>query len=253
MPQATYLTDDLQLLAGYSRELNEDSASYERLQWRAPHEPLKSLNGYSCIFNWRLMSYEFVSPSIQTVLGYSDEEFLDKGLKLFFQIIHPSDLEQFRDIHLCIFNYYYTVPAEERQKLVFCYNFRARTAEGSYRQILRQSSFTDISSDGKPGLEFINATDITNFSPSEHLTLTIHTLSDSGRYVLCFEKEFSEPTSILSQREREVMELVKQGMTTRKIAERLFVSVETIKSHRKNIIAKMGVGNMAAAVNVAGK
>jgi DNA-binding NarL/FixJ family response regulator len=40
-----------------------------------------------------------------------------------------------------------------------------------------------------------------------------------------------------------------QGMTNHEIADKLFVSFETIKSHRKNILHKTGARNTAALVN----
>jgi DNA-binding NarL/FixJ family response regulator len=52
----------------------------------------------------------------------------------------------------------------------------------------------------------------------------------------------------LSQREREVLELVAAGTTNREAAARLFISEATVKSHLLNIYAKLGVGDRAAAV-----
>jgi DNA-binding NarL/FixJ family response regulator len=43
----------------------------------------------------------------------------------------------------------------------------------------------------------------------------------------------------LSQREIEILELIAQGMNSPEIAEKLFLSVHTIRTHRKNIIKKL--------------
>jgi DNA-binding CsgD family transcriptional regulator len=47
----------------------------------------------------------------------------------------------------------------------------------------------------------------------------------------------------LSEREEEVTRLLIQGKTNKEIAEQLFISVNTIKSHIKSIYKKLGVGN----------
>ena len=47
--------------------------------------------------------------------------------------------------------------------------------------------------------------------------------------------------SELSNRERQVMDLVLQGKTSKEIADLLFVSKSTIDTHRKNILKKTGV------------
>ncbi len=48
-----------------------------------------------------------------------------------------------------------------------------------------------------------------------------------------------------SSRELEVLQLIAQGMTTRKIAETMFVSDNTIEAHRKALFAKLGAVNVA--------
>lgn len=48
----------------------------------------------------------------------------------------------------------------------------------------------------------------------------------------------------LTKREREVFDLMAQGLTHREIAERLFVSVKTIETHRTRIGEKLGCRNL---------
>ena len=55
----------------------------------------------------------------------------------------------------------------------------------------------------------------------------------------------------VSQRELEVLQLVASGATNREVAERLFVSEATVKTHLLHIYAKLGVNDRAAAVGAA--
>jgi DNA-binding CsgD family transcriptional regulator len=55
----------------------------------------------------------------------------------------------------------------------------------------------------------------------------------------------------LTPREVDVLVLASHGLTSCEIAEELFVSTLTVQTHVKNIYAKLGVGNKAAAVAVA--
>lgn len=64
---------------------------------------------------------------------------------------------------------------------------------------------------------------------------------------------FSCEAVILSQRENEIIKLVAEGNTNGKIAELLFLSNHTINTHRKNIMAKLGVKNTAGIVMYAVK
>lgn len=66
------------------------------------------------------------------------------------------------------------------------------------------------------------------------------------------EVVFSEKISCdgikLSAREVEIIQLVAEGMSNKEMANRLFLSVHTITTHRKNIMSKLGVNNTAGLV-----
>lgn len=55
----------------------------------------------------------------------------------------------------------------------------------------------------------------------------------------------------ITQREKDVLKLIIQGCTTLEICEKLFVSKNTIDSHRKNLLSKLGVKNTAELVKLA--
>ena len=67
-----------------------------------------------------------------------------------------------------------------------------------------------------------------------------------------FESFSCEPV-ILSIRENEIIILISEGLTNGQIAEQLFLSNHTINTHRKNIMAKLGVKNTAGIVMYAVK
>lgn len=52
----------------------------------------------------------------------------------------------------------------------------------------------------------------------------------------------------LSERELEVLVLIRDGLSNRDIAERLFLSVGTVKVHTRNIYGKLNVSSRTQAV-----
>jgi len=60
-----------------------------------------------------------------------------------------------------------------------------------------------------------------------------------------------EPGLALTEREREVLALMVEGLNNTQIAARLTVSPSTIKSHVSNILAKLGVASRTEAVSLA--
>lgn len=57
----------------------------------------------------------------------------------------------------------------------------------------------------------------------------------------------------LSGREKEVLECIASGLTTHEIAEQLFISKNTVETHRKNLLYKLKARNTAELVNNAYK
>lgn len=61
--------------------------------------------------------------------------------------------------------------------------------------------------------------------------------------------EHNQP--LLTRREIEVLKLIAEGLTNQEIADKLFVSISTVDSHRKNLISKLQAKNTAALVRTA--
>ncbi len=60
------------------------------------------------------------------------------------------------------------------------------------------------------------------------------------------EKEQNDE-ALLSARELEVLDQIRQGLTNRQIAERLFVSTNTVNKHVQQVLRKLAVSNRVQA------
>jgi DNA-binding NarL/FixJ family response regulator len=69
-----------------------------------------------------------------------------------------------------------------------------------------------------------------------------------GRGQTVFAPRAEQPSTPLSEREREVLSLIASGATNREIAERLFLSPHTVKEHTSSLYKKLKVRNRAEAV-----
>ena len=66
-------------------------------------------------------------------------------------------------------------------------------------------------------------------------------------------ESFSCEAVVVSERENEIIILIAEGLTNDQIAIQLFLSKHTVNTHRKNIMAKLGVKNTAGIVMYAVK
>ena len=72
-----------------------------------------------------------------------------------------------------------------------------------------------------------------------------------GNYVQKTQVPYPEPFDTLSIREREVMQMVVQGMTSPEIGKKLFISPRTVDIHRANLMRKLGLRTRIDLVQIA--
>ena len=72
-----------------------------------------------------------------------------------------------------------------------------------------------------------------------------------SRYITRSISIESSAFSILTQREREVLQLLSESMTTKEVAFHLNVSIKTVETHRRNMMEKLGVHTVTDLVKYA--
>lgn len=112
----------------------------------------------------------------------------------------------------------------------------------------QQSFIQKMMENGASGYVLKNAT-------QQELMEAIETVA-KGKTYLSFEvsqtlRNTINATVVLTRREKEVLNLIAEGMTNNEIAEKLFVSSTTVDTHRKNLLAKFEAKNTASLIHIA--
>lgn len=100
---------------------------------------------------------------------------------------------------------------------------------------------------------------VLNNIDGEELLYAIHAVyngenyfSEEAKLAIQHERNNSRhPFPHLTRREKEVLMLIAEGNTNPEIAEQLFISADTVNSHRKNLLAKLEVKNTAMLIKYA--
>ncbi|MCR4910175.1 MAG: helix-turn-helix transcriptional regulator, partial [Bacteroidales bacterium] len=79
----------------------------------------------------------------------------------------------------------------------------------------------------------------------ERVLLPLAELLEKGRDRIESQEETAAGQDILSDREKEIVREVARGLTNKEIADKLFISVFTVTTHRKNITQKLGIKTIA--------
>ena len=70
-------------------------------------------------------------------------------------------------------------------------------------------------------------------------------------YVSKLSKSASSASGVLTRREREVLQLISEGKSTKHIATKLAISVKTVETHRRQMMGKIGIRTVAGLTKYA--
>jgi DNA-binding NarL/FixJ family response regulator len=91
----------------------------------------------------------------------------------------------------------------------------------------------------------------------KEIVAALREVSRGGEYVSWSISEVlkqsvpAEGIPLLTKREKEILELIAEGMTNQEIADKIFLTCSTVDTHRKHMLTKFGVKNTAALVKLA--
>jgi len=162
--------------------------------------------------------------------------------------IHPEDLVDKRMLEYEFFRYIDTLSSNEKLKYKAVCHFRIKDRNGKYVYVDNSTRIMRLSPNGKVWLILC----CYNLSPVQGLSNGI-----ASRIINCatgeiIELQLSERrVHILTEREKEILNLIKEGKLSKQIAAILGISVHTVNRHRQNILEKLSVGNSIEAIMAA--
>lgn len=111
-----------------------------------------------------------------------------------------------------------------------------------------QQSLLEFDKKGNPWL----ALSIMNISPdqtSERLGRS-RLINQVTEQVIDYTAQPESTIFNLTDRESEILRLISKGLSSKQIADKLFISVHTVNTHRQNIISKMNVSTTTEAIGL---
>ena len=183
------------------------------------------------------------------VLGYEPGEM---SMEKMLSLVHPIDLPVVIANESKVREFFNELPVEKIFKYKIRYDYRLKHKNGHYVRVLQQmitietdekgaiiktmgihSDITDLKKEGLPVLSFIGLDGEPTFENVQ------------------VENKFSflKPEERFSPREKEILNKLIQGKTSEEIAKELFISKETVNTHRRNMLSKCDVKNTLELVN----
>lgn len=235
-----------------SRQILEDDCNPAILEYHIPFlRRLDSIDGSSiALYDMRTRSYCFLTESFKFLAGCDRDAAISGGPDYFFGVMHPGHLPFVLETVTRTMIFLYGLLPAERKDYRLSFDFSIRQADGASVRLVQQIVVLELDRRGNIWLVLV-ANDRApkgqvNAPPDRHL-LNMKT----GAFHLFLPREHETGKEELSRREIEVLGLVAAGMASREIADRLYISINTVNNHRQRILEKLGTKSSAEAVHYA--
>ena len=194
------------------------------------------------IYDFPRGEVNYISSGIQKIFGYDPGEV---NMQFLYEKIHPDDrggvAEATIDALQGTIDNLMTKPG----RLKFSVNYRFRKKDGSYLHVLRHQTVQQTDEQGNI-LRTIGI--IVELGHIPDFNGVTGKMVDNESGILIYSRPYSGQDSLFSTREKEIILLLANGRKTDEIAEELFISPNTVSTHRKNMLRKHAVKNTAELI-----
>jgi DNA-binding CsgD family transcriptional regulator len=214
-------------------------------------EPIKAFakTTYKSIYliDYHEKGFEYVSENPLFLCGHTSEEVKEMGYLFYFKYVVEKDLDLLLRINTIGFDFYEKIPLEERKLYTISYDYHLNNQEG--KTILINQTLTPLflTNDGK----IWKALCVISLSNEQNSgNIKIYKDGENKIYSYNLKGDFwkTKEKIKLTDREKEILIHSISGSTINEIAEKIFISPETVKFHRKKILNKLEVSNISEAI-----
>jgi len=223
----------------------------------APSDYLDAVKAFSrltyesvYVINYETMTFEYVSDNPLFLCGLSTAEVLAMGYEFYFKHVPEGDLALLNIINEAGFDFYKSIPGDDKMLYSITYDFHLVNRDG--KTILVNHKLTPL----------LLTRDKRMWKAMCIVSLSHHKAAGN----VCIHKQGSDEIleldvsrkvwiksvkPVLTEREIEVLRLHAQGLSINEIAERVFVTADTVKYYRRRIFERFGVETMVEALSYA--
>lgn len=191
-----------------------------------------------------------VSEGSSQVIGYPPEQIREIGGNFTFQIVHPDDLQSCMQLLKIAWDFFNQLPVHSKYSHICNFYYRAIKKDGTVIKAQLQVVNVELDLDDNILVTANFITDISHLGLSDEVKLTIIDTSTNTSFLATAPQvKLNKQLPFLTKRETEILKMLVKGHNSREIAEELVISYYTVRTHRKNILEKLGKRNTAELVS----
>lgn len=202
------------------------------------------------VVDYHKKGFIYVSDNPLFLSGYSREEVSEMGLEFYGKVVSQEDMKRLEVFNYEAYKIFHTYPVDFRRNMSMSFDFEL--IQPDKRSILINHKYTPVclTESGQIWLALCVVTLSTKKAPG-----SITAMLDGKYYEFNFcpktNKLIKKDIVLLSRREKEVLQLSVQGNSNEQIGNKLFIDINTVKFHKRNIYSKLDVKNINEAITYA--
>lgn len=205
---------------------------------------LEENDQYFQVFDMGQMQFLYTSNGIRHIFGIAPED-INPGH--YERLIHPDDEERLGQVRSNVFKIEKELFMARNGSQLTSYNLKVRDLSGKYMMFLTQGYlfYTPLPYKAVFLIQVITKIDWFKFKKN-----SFHFYSGNDLSLFRFpDEELLQIGPPYSNRELEIIKLAESGLSSKQIAEKLFLSVYTVDTHRSHIIKKSGGANITDVIH----
>jgi DNA-binding CsgD family transcriptional regulator len=194
------------------------------------------------VYDMNKHNYILKSREQKRLFGFST----DDDIQTHYSNIHPDDLAFVLEADNMVYDFYSNIVPDEKMDYKLVYDFRIKNVDGIFMRYMHQAVTLELDNSGKVWLSLVISHQISESSIYEKPQRRLINMKTKKLHL--FEDEELKSNYLLSNRETEILDLIARGYESRDIAEKLFISINTVNNHRQNILRKTQTENTNQAI-----
>lgn len=235
------------LIEGYKCTPDEEDYKRFQLNKNLLIKIAKVENSSLAVFDLNKKQYILSDSKFDNKTGYRLNYDYKVDPDHFYKTMHPDDFPFVLDTIIKTLYFLNELPSNEKTDYKLIVDFRLSDKNRKYLRFIQQVVVLELDKKGEIWL-LLKLVDLicenSGNEPSQRKLLNMKT----GKLHLFNDDEDNRSEHLLSKRELEVLGLISQGLNSKLIAERLFISVKTVNNHRQKIISKTKSENTSHAL-----
>lgn len=205
------------------------------------------------VFDMFKMTHIYSSYNLKDIFGYDLSKVASEDTTYIDSMVHPDDYYQLTANGVHLLEFFFCLHHNERKDYKLQNEYRIKDKNDKYVRVIEQHTILELDPKGNVWLTL----SILDISPSQNTNDSLRTQLiniKTGQIINNWKGSIQDKNEEkLSNRELEILGLVKDGLPSKEISDNLALSVHTVNTHRQKILRKLGATNSHEAIEFASR